>query len=208
MGTKTLTVDESLNFVGKYLQTARNYLVTDFSQIKQSFPLVLKIVSPDAVHKTEFKGVRVVKDAESLTREFNDLIAVAKKKRLKIKGILVQEFIAGKEVIIGIKKDSSFGHVIMFGLGGIMVELLKDVSFRVCPINESDADSMINDLKGKGLLTGFRGEPAVNLGLLKKILVKASYIPVKNANISELDINPLIINEKDAVVVDSRIVLD
>lgn len=205
---KTLAVDESLNFIGKYLQIARNYLVTDFSEIKQNFPLVLKLVSPDAVHKTEFKGVRIVKDASSLTTEFNDLIAVAKKKRLKIQGILVQEFVQGKEVIIGIKKDPSFGHVIMFGLGGIMVELLKDVSFRVCPISESDADSMINDLKGKGLLTGFRGEPAVNLSLLKKILVKASYIPVKNTNIRELDINPLIINEKDAFVVDSRIVLD
>jgi len=208
MGTRTLTVYESLNFVGKYLQTARNYLVKDLSSIKQNFPLVLKLVSPDAVHKTEFRGVRVIKDASSLAVEFDDLIAVAKKKHLKTEGILVQEFVQGKEVIIGIKKDPSFGHVIMFGLGGIMVELLKDVSFRVCPITESDADSMINDLKGKGLLTGFRGEPAVNLSLLKKILVKASYIPVKNPSISELDINPLIINEKDAVVVDSRIVLD
>ncbi len=208
MAARTLSVDESLNFVGKYLQTARNYLVTDFSEIRQNFPLVLKLVSPDAVHKTELRGVRIIKDASSLTTEFNDLISTAKKKRLKIEGILVQEFISGKEVIIGIKKDPSFGHVIMFGLGGIMVELLKDVSFRVCPISEHDAESMIDDLKGKGLLTGFRGEPAVNLNLLKKILVKASYIPVKNTNISELDINPLIINEKDAFVVDSRIVLD
>lgn len=205
---KALNVNESLAFVGKYLQTARSYLVTDVSQIKPKFPLVLKLVSPDAVHKTEFRGVRIIKDISSLITEFNDIIAVAKKKRLKVNGILVQEFVQGKEVIIGIKKDSSFGHIIMLGLGGIMVELLKDVSFRVCPITESDADAMINDLKGKGLLTGFRGEPAVNLNLLRKILVKASYIPVKNTNISELDINPLIINEKDAFVVDSRIILD
>jgi hypothetical protein len=207
MGTKTLTVDESLDFIGKYLQTARSYLVRDISEIRQTFPLVLKIVSPDAVHKTEFRGVRIVKDLSALNSEFNDLISIAKKHRLKIRGILVQEFIRGKEVIIGIKKDPSFGHVIMFGLGGIMVELLKDVSFRVCPISESDAGSMIDDLKGKGILAGFRGEPAVNLSLLKKILVKASYIPAKNPSIVELDINPLIINEKDAFVVDSRLVL-
>jgi len=205
---KTLMVNESLDFIGKYLQTAKRYLVKDIADIKLKFPLVLKLVSPDAVHKTEFKGVRIVHDESSLKREFEDLVLTAKKRRLRFDGVLVQDFIEGKEVIIGIKKDPAFGHVIMFGLGGIMVELLKDVSFRVCPITDSDADSMISDLKGKGLLTGFRGEPAVNLNLLKKILVKASYIPVKNANIRELDINPLIINEKDAFVVDSRLLLD
>ena len=114
---------------------------------------------------------------------------------MKIKGtkaILVQEFIKGIELIIGIKKDSSFGHALMFGVGGVMVELLKDVSFRICPITHKDAEEMINDLKAKDLLTGFRDSKPVNLNLLKKCLIKASEIPKKFPNIKELDINPLL----------------
>ncbi|MBN1644975.1 acetate--CoA ligase family protein [Candidatus Woesearchaeota archaeon] len=197
------TVDESLQFISKYLPVAESYTVKSIDQIKPEFPLVLKIVSSKFIHKTEVKGIRIVNNQEGLVKNFNEL-----KKIKGTKAILVQEFVKGTELIIGIKKDSSFGHAIMFGIGGVMVELLKDVSFRICPINDKDAESMINELKSKELLTGFRGQAPVNLKLLKKILVKASNIPVKNKNITELDINPLIINERQALAVDARLELD
>ena len=125
-------------------------------------------------------------------------------KRLKGK-IMAQEFVHGRELIIGIKKDPVFGHAIMFGIGGTLVEVLHDVSFRICPITSSDAQSMIDELKYKKLLMDFRGEKPVNLRLIKNILVKTSKLPLRNKKISELDINPLIANDKTVKIVDARI---
>ena len=175
------------------------------SNFSKKYPIVLKIISPKAVHKTDVNAVRIVHKKEDFEREFKDLIIMAKKKRIPLNGILVQEYIKGREVIIGIKNDPSFGHAIMFGLGGTMVEVLKDVTFRICPIEESDAENMIQELKTKQILYGVRGEKAVNINLLKRILVQVSLIPKKHKNIEELDINPLIINEKEAKAVDVRV---
>jgi succinyl-CoA synthetase beta subunit len=174
---------------------------------KMKFPVVLKIVSADAVHKTDIGGVKVAASYLELRNSYTSLMRLARKKELKLDGILVQEFVKGIEVIAGIKKDPSFGHAVMFGVGGTMVELIKDVSFRVCPIGEKDAASMINELKLKKLLCGFRGTKPVDIGLLKSILVKVSRIPAKHKNIEELDINPLIINEKEAKIVDCRVII-
>ncbi len=171
---------------------------------KFHFPLVLKIISTKAVHKTEIKGVRIVASEAELRKNYIEMAKISK--RLKGK-IMAQEFVRGREFIIGIKKDPVFGHAIMFGIGGTMVELLHDVSFRICPITVSDADSMINELKYKKLLGEFRGEKAVNIKLIKNILVKVSNLPVRNKKITELDINPLIANDKVAKIVDARISL-
>ena len=187
---------------------AKSILTKDIKKAEKSikkYPIVLKIISPKAVHKTDVNAVRIVHKKEDFEREFKDLIIMAKKKRIPLNGILVQEYIKGREVIIGIKNDPSFGHAIMFGLGGTMVEVLKDVTFRICPIEESDAENMIQELKTKQILYGVRGEKAVNINLLKRILVKVSLIPKKHKNIEELDINPLIINEKEAKAVDVRV---
>ena len=187
---------------------AKSILTKDIKKAEKSikkYPIVLKIISPKAVHKTDVNAVRIVHKKEDFEREFKDLIIMAKKKRIPLNGILVQEYIKGREVIIGIKNDPSFGHAIMFGLGGTMVEVLKDVTFRICPIEESDAENMIQELKTKQILYGVRGEKAVNINLLKRILVQASLIPKKHKNIEELDINPLIINDKDAKAVDVRV---
>ena len=187
---------------------AKSILTKDIKKAEKSikkYPIVLKIISPKAVHKTDVNAVRIVHKKEDFEREFKDLIIMAKKKRIPLNGILVQEYIKGREVIIGIKNDPSFGHAIMFGLGGTMVEVLKDVTFRICPIEESDAENMIQELKTKQILYGVRGEKAVNINLLKRILVQASLIPKKHKNIEELDINPLIINEKEAKAVDVRV---
>lgn len=168
---------------------------------KYKFKVVLKIISKQAIHKTEIKGVRVCDSHLEFQKIFNDLLQLAKNKKLNLDGILVQEFVKGKEVIIGLKKDPTFGQVIMFGLGGIFVELMKDVSFRVCPITMDDAEEMIQDLKGKKMLEHFRGERAVDFEVLKKALVNISKIK----NIEELDINPFIINSKEGKAVDVRI---
>ncbi len=198
------------NFLKKYLPIANHLLIKnreELKKIKFKFPLVLKIISDQALHKTEIKGIEIVKRKEDLENSFNVLLSRSKKKKLKIEGILVQEFLKGLELIIGIKKDPIFNHIILFGLGGIFTEVLKDVCIRKCPIISSDAEEMIKEIKSKDILFGARNKK-FNINLLKKILVSVSTIPEKYPKILELDINPLIISEKNAKVVDARIITE
>lgn len=168
-------------------------------------PLVLKIISDQALHKSDINGVRIIKREEDLQDEFNDLLKIAKRRLLKLDGILVQEFHEGEQLIIGIKKDPTFGHIILFGVGGIFTEVFEDTSIRKCPINKQDATEMINELRARKIFYGFRGRK-LNLDLLKKTLIKVSQIPLKHKKIEELDINPFILNEKTGKVVDARII--
>ena len=207
MKKEVFTEYEAEKLLKKYLPVAKNQLVKNLKDIKNKVPLVLKIISKQALHKSDINGVRIIKSKNDLEKNFNDLILISKRKKLKLDGILVQEFIEGHQLIIGIKKDPVFGHILLFGLGGIYTEILKDISIRTCPINENDAESMINDLKSKEILYGFRGKKS-NVKLLKKILIRTSKIPLKYKKILELDINPLIINEKEAKVADARIVFE
>ena len=119
---------------------------------------------------------------------------------------MIQEFVAGHETIVGIKKDPTFGHVIMFGIGGKYVEIIKDVSFMACPISEKDAEDMIEQLKFKPLLEGVRGTAAANKKAIVKALIHVSHLAIKK-NLQELDINPLIVDNKDAYAADSRVVI-
>ena len=194
------------------LPVAKSQLCNDSGEVVKCakrfhFPVVLKIISGQAIHKTDIGGIKVAKDYAELRNSYLELMRLSRDKRIKLDGILVQEHTKGTEVIIGIKKDATFGHVIMFGIGGTMVELLKDVSFRVCPINENDAESMIGELKFNKLLYGFRGSKPVNFKLLKSILVKVSKIPSRHKKIEELDINPLMISGNTAKIVDARVVV-
>ena len=204
---KIYTHKESEKFL-KGLPLAKSFLTKNKNDLKKvkKFPVVLKIISKQALHKTDIGGIKIVEDKDKLEREFENLIRTAKRKRLKLDGILVQEFVKGRELIIGIKRDVTFGHSIMFGIGGTLVEAVRDVAFRVCPISAGDADSMIDDLKYKNLLLGFRGEKAVNLKKVKQILVAVSKIPQKHPEIEELDINPLIASDKECKIVDARII--
>ena len=118
---------------------------------------------------------------------------------------MVQKDIEGKQVIVGIKKDPTFGHALLFGLGGIFVETIKDVSFRVCPVTNNDVKEMMEEIQGYSLLTGLRGEKPVNLDKIRKILLKLCTLDKKHKNIEELDINPLIVNHNDVEIVDARI---
>ena len=207
---KVLNEVKAEALLSKYLQIAKSKLVKKLDEAKNiQFPIVLKIISDDALHKTEVGGVKIVNSREELEKEFLALQNTAKKKKIKLDGILLQEKLSGVECIIGIKKDSVFGHIILFGVGGIFTEILEDVSIRKCPINENDADEMIRELKSSKLFSekGFRGKK-LNTSLLKRTLVKVSEIPLKHKNIQELDINPFILNEKEGKVADARIILD
>lgn len=193
----------------KGLPLARSLLIKNFKELTKikKYPVVMKIISPQAIHKTDIGGIKIVNNLQEAQQTFNQFTKLAKSKKMKLAGILIQEHVKGREFIIGIKKDPTFGHVIMFGAGGIFVESLKDVTFRVCPIGESDADNMISDLKNQWLITGTRGQKSVNTKMLKQILVKISKLPQKYRKIEELDINPLMANEKEAKIVDVRVII-
>jgi len=170
-----------------------------------NFPVVLKISSDAIVHKTEAGAVKVVYSKEDFLKTLEDFLK--KMPKYKARGILLEEFVKGEEIIIGLKKDATFGHVIGFGLGGIFVETVKDISLRACPIEPEDFDSMLEDLKMKDLILGTRGKKN-KIEELKKTVIEVSKLPIKNPRLLELDINPLILNEKECKIVDARIVFE
>jgi acyl-CoA synthetase (NDP forming) len=175
---------------------------------KLRFPLALKIQSPDIIHKTDIGGVMLgINSLEEALKAFRQVKSNARKKakKARIQGVLVQEMKQGKEVIIGGKIDETFGPIVLFGLGGILVELLRDTSIRVCPINKNDAMEMVREIKGYRLLKGFRGEKAVNFKALEDLLLKAGNL-MMHEKIKELDLNPVMADEKNAWVVDARII--
>lgn len=164
------------------------------------FPVVLK--NPTLLHKTEKNAVKINITEKNIEKAYEEL------KKTKPSSILIQKYIKGSEILIGLKKDPSFSHVIAFGLGGIYSEILKDVSFRICPITKKDAAAMIKEIKGYQLLKGARGRKPVNIKLIENILIKISNLAKKYPNIRELDINPFMVDEKNAKIVDARIIFD
>jgi acyl-CoA synthetase (NDP forming) len=178
---------------------------------KIGFPVVMKIVSPQVIHKTEVGGVRVNVNSEDEVRKvYSELIVGTKQKipEAEITGVLIEEMVKGTEFIIGTTEDPQFGQMIMFGVGGIFVEVYKDVSFRLIPITTGDAYDMLEEIKGKALLTGVRGLPEADSKQLVNILMKVSELVKNNPEIKEMDINPLMITNTGAVAADARILLN
>lgn len=172
------------------------------------YPVVLKIISKDIVHKSDVGGVKVnLKTEEELTSAYEELLKSVKKKspKAKLEGVLVQKMESGIEAIIGMKRDPQFDAVIMFGLGGVFVEVLKDVSFRIAPIDKIQAEKMINEIQAIEILKGVRGEKPVKISALVDLLVKVSKLSITNKKILELDLNPVIVDEKSAKVADVRL---
>ncbi len=173
--------------------------------------VALKIVSPDILHKSDAGGVRTnLTTEESVRAAFDEIVSNAKKYNPKadIRGILLSPMAEqGIEVIIGTKIDDRFGPVIMFGLGGILVEILKDVSFRVLPISPSSARKMIDEIKASIILDGYRGRPPGDRAALKRLLLICSEIVEAYPDIKEMDLNPVIVYEKGVAIVDARIIL-
>ena len=174
--------------------------------------MVLKILSPEIVHKSDSGGVRLsLKNASEVRAAYREIIANAQKKypSASVRGVSVQKMAKpGTEVIIGASKDPQFGPVIMFGLGGIFVEVLKDVSFRIIPLSRRDAMEMIEEIKGYPLLKGYRGKEPVDLPALTEILLKISRVMEENPEIKELELNPILTYQRGALAVDARMILE
>jgi len=176
------------------------------------YPVVLKIVSPDVIHKSDVGGVTInIKDAEDVQKAYERIMDSVKRHQpnAKIVGVLVQEMAPqSTEIIVGATKDPQFGPTLMFGLGGIFVEILKDVIFRIAPITEDEAREMITAIKAYPLLKGYRNTPPADIEAIVKILLNTSELVMDHQEIKELDLNPIMVYEKGAKTVDARIILE
>src|ERR671921_368509 len=173
------------------------------------FPLVAKIVSPEILHKTDVKGVRVGLKSEQEVRDAFDDMYGRLSAKYHVKGVILERMVdPGLEVIVGLQNDPQFGPVIMFGLGGINTEIFKDVTFRVLPITPKDTEEMIENLKGKSMLKGFRGSEPVDLSIVSDMLMKIAKLGTDAAAYYEsVDFNPVILYPHDYFVVDAKILL-
>jgi len=197
-----LSFEESVKLLKKYkISFIDHHIIKnekDMEKIK--YPVVMKVFSEKIIHKSDVGGIILnIRNKEEASNSFKKISRLSK-------SALVQPMVQGKEVIIGMKKDPQFGQVIMFGLGGIFVEVMKDVSFRICPVTKDDALSMIKEVKAYKILTGIRGEKSVNITSLAELIVKVSNLAIKE-KINEIDLNPIIVNEKEAIAVDVRFMI-
>lgn len=176
------------------------------------YPLAAKLVSPGAIHKSDIGGVRLnLSTPQAVATAISALDAVAREHSLEVSGFLVEEMASGHELVIGAVMDPRFGPVLMLGLGGVFVEVLGDVAFRVCPLDRIDAVQMIDELKGVALLRGARGGVRASQAALIDALLAVGgehgLVMRLGARLSELDINPLIVDAERAVACDARLVL-
>jgi acetyltransferase len=178
------------------------------------YPVVMKIVSPQIIHKSDAGGVKVgLADADAVRAAFDQILANARafNAKAQINGVLVQKMApAGQEVILGANKYPNFGHLLMFGSGGVLVEVFKDVTFRLAPINRNNARLMVKSIKGRALLEGYRGMAKADIEDVEKQLVRLSDLVTDNPEIKELDINPLLVHPegRGATVADCRLILE
>jgi acetate---CoA ligase (ADP-forming) len=173
------------------------------------YPVAVKMNSPDVTHKSDVGGVLLnVKDEAGVRRAFHDLEGVTRRVGARSGGVLVSAMAAlGLEIIVGVTRDLQFGHAVMFGMGGTLVEIFRDVAFRIVPFSEKDAAEMIGETRGAKLLEGVRGGRPADVAALRQLLVQVSGLVTRHTEIDEMDLNPVIVHEKGLTVVDSRIVL-
>jgi len=176
------------------------------------YPVVLKVVSPQVVHKTDVGGVFLnVSNREEVREAYRKVVenTLNRIPSAEIVGVLVEEQVKeGVEVIVGAFRDRQFGPTVMFGLGGVFVEVLDDVSFRVAPVSEADAEEMIREIRGYRILRGYRGRPPADLEAVKEIILKVSRMVTELREIGEVDLNPIHVYEEGAVAVDVKIILE
>jgi acetyltransferase len=215
--TALMEIEAAAVFRAYGLPLAESILAGDQEEAVQAaeklgYPVVLKIASPDILHKTDAKGVKVgISNSAEVRTAFTEILANAKayKAEAKIAGILVQEMApkGGTEVIFGAIKDAAFQQTIMFGLGGIFVEVLKDVTFRIAPISVAEAKSMVMEINAYPIIKGARGEKPRDQEALADALSRLSQLTIDFPEIKELDANPVLLYEKGMIVVDARIIL-
>lgn len=175
------------------------------------YPVALKVISRDIIHKSEADGVQLdLRDAAAVSAAYRRVMEGAARHRAaaRVEGVLVCRMArAGVEVILGLTRDPQFGPALMFGLGGIFVELYRDIAFRLVPISEDDANEMIREIKGFPLLLEARGRPARDLGAVVRALLTLSDLAESRSEIDALDLNPVILYEQGCVVVDAKLFL-
>lgn len=216
-GGHTLTEIEAKGLLRAYsIPVPRSRVVKDAIEAVEAaesigYPVVLKAVSPDILHKTEAGGVATgISDGGELKERFARMLLRLADERptAAIEGFLVEETAPrGVEVIAGVVRDGQFGPLVMFGTGGVAVELMRDVSFRLAPLTKDEALGMIGEVRGYPLLTGFRGDTPKDLDALADAIIRLSGIAMDIGEITEIEINPLIVHEKGVMAVDARAVL-
>jgi len=179
---------------------------------EMGFPVVLKVISPDVVHKSDSGGVKLgLANATQVGKAYSEIMSSVRQKypQAIVQGVSVQPMAPpGVEVIVGMSQDPQFGPVLMFGLGGVLVEVLKDVSFRIVPVTKRDAGEMIREIKGYPILEGYRGQEPASISALEELIVKVSQFVEQNPQIKELDLNPTFAYKDKAIAVDARIILE
>ncbi|MBM4272361.1 MAG: CoA-binding protein, partial [Deltaproteobacteria bacterium] len=216
-GRAVLTEVESKEVLKAYnIMVSAGYVATDPDAAaaianRLTYPVVMKIVSPDISHKSDVGGVRVNLDSpEAVRSAFTDIMSKAKRQKpdAPIQGVLVDQMVTeGVELVIGATFSRQFGHAVMFGLGGIFVEAVSDVAFRLAPVTKEEALDMIKEIKGRSLLGALRGKPAVDVNAVADIIQKLSVLLIDHPEILEVDLNPVIASDSGAVVVDARMTL-
>lgn len=174
---------------------------------KIGFPVVLKLMAEDIVHKSDTGAVKLnIKNEDEVNQAYDDLMKIPSQSE---KSISIQNMADEPitELIIGMTTDAQFGPALMFGIGGILVELLEDVSFRIAPITEYDAREQIHEIKGFPILDGYRGKPKADVDAIVNVLLKISDLVTEYEEINEMDLNPVFIYEKGLICVDARIIL-
>ena len=208
---KMLDFNKSEKLARKYkLSLPKQELAKNLKQAidaskKIKYPLVIKLISPDLIHKTDMKAVMMdIRNEEELEECFYTLQKSAKNNKARFDGVLIQERIHGAELIIGGKKDVQFGSVVIFGIGGIMVEIMNDITMKIIPLTRKDGENMLEEIKGKNILEGVRGMGPVNKKELVDLLLKMSRI-METEKIEEIDLNPVMCNPKGCYCVDIRV---
>jgi acyl-CoA synthetase (NDP forming) len=173
------------------------------------FPVVMKLVSADVVHKSDVGGVSVgLESADDVRTAYDEMMSRVRAAlpRADVDGVLLQPMVrGGTEVIVGMARDSSFGPLVMFGVGGVFVEAMHDVVFRIAPLDEDEAMTMMASIRGARLLDGFRGAPPVDRSAIAQIIRRVGQLAVDHPEIAELDINPVLARVDDAIALDARV---
>ena len=209
--TEAMTILESCGISVPDFEFAKSQEEAVAKAVKVGYPVVMKIVSRDILHKTDYGCVKLnLKNNEEVEKAYFEIMCNAKEKvkDVRIEGVVIYPFVSkGTEVIIGVTYDEQFGSAIMFGLGGIFVEVLKDVAFRIIPLSEEDARSMIKETKGYSLLKGLRGQTPKDIDSIVDVILKISKLVTYYPEIREMDLNPVYVYDNGLTVVDARIIV-
>ena len=215
---RNLTEVEAYELLSKHgISVPKYYVVSSEEEAlkiakRLEFPLVMKIVSPDIMHKTDIGGIKMnIINTPQVKESYKNIICNVRKNKpeARINGILLcKQAPKGVEVIVGMIRDPQFGPTVMFGLGGIFIEILKDVAFRVCPVERTDIEEILTEVEGIKLLQGYRGQPRCDVNAIIDIILQISRLALDCPVIKGIDLNPILVYEKEALVVDAKVFLN